>query len=56
MSKAKMPMKGMPVSQAKAKIIMHEGEIRGHPLTPKQKGMFGAIAGGNSKKAPKKGK
>jgi hypothetical protein len=35
-----------PVSQGKAKEIMRHGEVRGHELTPKQKGFFGARAGG----------
>jgi len=34
------------VSQAKAKEILKHGEVRGHPLTEKQKGFFGARAGG----------
>jgi hypothetical protein len=35
-----------PVSQDKAKLIMHHGEVGGNPLSKKQKGLFGAIAGG----------
>ncbi len=31
---------------AKAKEIKRHGEIRGEPLTPKQEGFFGLIAGG----------
>ena len=31
---------------AKAKEILRHGEIRGEPLTPKQKGFFGLRAGG----------
>ena len=38
------------VSKAKAKKILRHGTIRGTPLTPKQKGHFGAIAGGNARK------
>ena len=34
------------VSQEKAKEIMRHGEVRGHALTKKQKGFFGARAGG----------
>lgn len=34
------------VSQAKAKEILRDGTAQGHPLTKKQKGFFGAIAGG----------
>ena len=34
------------VTRAKAKAILSDGETRGNPLTPAQKGLFGAIAGG----------
>lgn len=34
------------VSKAKAKIILEEGEVRGHKLTPRQRRFFGARAGG----------
>ena len=34
------------VSQEKAKEIVRHGEVRGHALTAKQKGFFGARAGG----------
>lgn len=34
------------VSQEKAKEIMRHGEVRGHALSKKQKGFFGARAGG----------
>ena len=46
-----------PVSKAKAKTMMKEGEIGGKKMTPKQKGLFGAIAGGayKGKKPTKKG-
>jgi hypothetical protein len=37
---------GRPVSAAKADTILKEGEVRGHPLTEKQRGFFGAIRGG----------
>lgn len=30
----------------KAKKILKDGSVRGHPLTSKQKGFFGARAGG----------
>jgi len=33
-------------TRAKAKIILKEGEVRGKSLTKKQKGFFGARAGG----------
>lgn len=35
-----------PVSQRKAKEILRHGEVHGQPLTQKQRGLFGAIAGG----------
>lgn len=47
--------RGAPVSQSKAKMMMHEGVIKGHPMTEKQRGMFGAIAGGKRRKR-KRGK
>ena len=34
------------VSKAKAKEIMRHGTVRGEPLTKKQRGFFGARAGG----------
>lgn len=37
--------KSMP-SQHKAKEILRHGEVRGHKLTAKQQGFFGARAGG----------
>jgi hypothetical protein len=47
MARKTLPSKkaGAP-SAKKAKTILSEGEVRGHPLTPKQRGLFGAIAGG----------
>lgn len=36
---------------AKAKKILKDGSIRGKALTSKQKGLFGAIAGGAKLKA-----
>lgn len=47
---------GKPVSQAKAKEIMHHGEVHGKPLTEKQKGLFGLIAGGGKPTRMKKKK
>jgi len=34
------------ISQKKAKKILRHGSVRGHKLTKKQKGFFGARAGG----------
>ena len=38
------------LTRAKAKKIVKHGKIRGKPLTQKQKGKFGAKAGGNEKR------
>jgi hypothetical protein len=38
--------RGSAVAPAKARQILKDDEVRGHPLTPKQKGFFGARAGG----------
>ena len=47
------------VSRKKAKKILKHGSVRGKPLTPKQQGLFGVIAGGRKptrlKKKRKKG-
>jgi hypothetical protein len=32
-------------TKAKAREILHDGTVHGHPLTAKQRGFFGAIAG-----------
>lgn len=40
------------LTKKKAKKILEEGKVHGKPLTKKQRGFFGARAGG----APKKGK
>ena len=50
--------RGLP-SKAKAKEIMRHGEVRGHMLTEKQRGMMGLIAGGGTPtrmKGKKRGK
>jgi len=39
------------LTQKKAKKILKHGSVRGHKLTEKQKGMFGAKAGGRRTKA-----
>jgi hypothetical protein len=45
------------LSKAKAKKILRHGEVRGHPLSEKQEGLMGLIAGGGrpSKKKGYKG-
>jgi hypothetical protein len=40
------------VSKQKAKEMLHDGKVRGKPLTKSQRGYFGARAGG----APRKSK
>jgi hypothetical protein len=56
MDMGKRRKRGAPVSQSKARMMMHEGAIKGHPMTEKQRGMFGAIAGGNAPKRTRKRK
>jgi hypothetical protein len=34
------------ISAAKAREILHDGTVHGHPLTDKQRRFFGFIAGG----------
>lgn len=34
------------ISRTKARQILHDKSVRGHKLTAKQRGMFGAIASG----------
>lgn len=41
------------VSSVKAKKILHEGKVRGHKLTKKQRGFFGARASGSPVKRKK---
>ncbi|MEK6830169.1 MAG: hypothetical protein AABY15_08700 [Nanoarchaeota archaeon] len=40
--------KARVVSKEKAKEIMRHGEVKGHALSEKQKGLFGMIAGGGT--------
>jgi len=42
------------LSKAKAKLILHEGMVRGKKLTKKQRGFFGARASGKPVKRKKK--
>ena len=41
----------MAVTQTKAKKILKDGKGHGKSLSKKQKGLFGAIAGGNARKS-----
>jgi hypothetical protein len=52
MRKAARAAQGRPVSPAKAGQILHDKEVRGHPLTAKQRGFFGAIKGGAPPRNP----
>ena len=47
-------VKNTRLGAAKAKVMLKEGTAQGHPLTAKQKGLFGLIAGGG-KPSKKKG-
>lgn len=38
--------KAHKLTSQKAKTILEDGSVRGHPLSTKQKRFFGAIAGG----------
>lgn len=38
------------LTKEKAKTILRDGSVRGHKLTKKQKGFFGARAGGAKRK------
>jgi hypothetical protein len=49
-----MAKKSLP-TVSKAKTILEEGEARGSPLTAKQKGFFGMIAGGGTPKRAMRG-
>lgn len=42
------------LSMMKAKKMLHDGEVRGHEITEKQRRFFGAIAGGAKPRAKKK--
>lgn len=38
------------LTRAKAKKMLRHGKVRGKPLTKKQRGKFGAVAAGKSRK------
>lgn len=40
-----LPSKHMDMSPEKARTILHDKEVRGHPLSEKQRRLFGSIAG-----------
>lgn len=40
------PMTNNPISRRKARLILHEGQVRGHRLTERQRRFFGARASG----------
>ncbi len=46
--------KNRPATRAKARKILHDKSVRGHPLTKKQRGFFGAIASGQPPKSRRK--
>ena len=46
-----MGLKKQYPTQAKAKEILHDGSVRGKPITKPQRGLMGIIASG---KVPKK--
>ena len=41
----------MAVTQTKAKKMLKDGKVHGKALSKKQRGLFGAIAGGNARKS-----
>ena len=45
-----MAKKKKKLSSGKAKEILRHGSVKGHKLTKKQKGFFGAKAGGSKRK------
>lgn len=38
------------LTKKKASKMLHEKEIKGHPITKKQRGYFGAVASGKARK------
>lgn len=39
------PSSHAALSPEKAEKILHDGSVKGHPITKKQRGYFGAVAG-----------
>lgn len=50
---ARKTHKKKPITQKKARLILHEGKVRGHKLTEKQRGYMGAKASGYPAKRTK---
>jgi len=46
---SELPSTHAKVTPHKAKEILRHGSVRGHELTPKQRGFFGAVAGKGKK-------
>ena len=44
------------LTRNKAAEILHHGSVRGHPITPKQRGLFGSIKSGKSRKFKRMGR
>lgn len=42
------------LTKEKARKILHDKEVRGHPLTDKQRKFFGAKASGSARKGGRK--
>jgi len=42
--------KGHKLTKKKAREILHDGSVRGHKITKKQRGYFGAVASGKARK------
>lgn len=49
-TRKKLPSRTTELKPAKARQILKEGRAQGKPLTKKQKGFFGAVAGKGKKK------
>lgn len=47
-ARRKLGERGGRLSPEKAKKMLRDNSAQGHPLTPKQKGLFGLIAGGGT--------
>jgi len=50
MAKARKPSQKTTLKPAKARKILEEGQVGGKPITKKQQGFFGAVAGKSNKK------